>query len=149
MIVAVVLATVLAFVLMNGNDDEDEVEEIDNVEASTDGIKVGDVMHSPENPIAGDHVEYYGKVEGVPSGYTVMLLAQYYDGDKLTEEFSGTMLKVSGITYKDIDVINDDKSGITIKYKIMIFEQDWREEDDLIEDFEPILESDLHSFIIL
>ena len=58
------------------------------------------------------------------------------------------MSRVSGIKYKDTDILNDDIGGYTIKYRVLIYEQDWREVDDLYEDYEPILESDVHTYIV-
>ena len=146
-IIAVVLVSVFAFNLMSEDDEEVDEGKINNVEASTDGIKVGDVRHNPENPTAGGQVDYYCKVEGIPADYTVLLCAYQYDNDTLLGRSTSTMLKKSGISYTDTSFVNED-SGHTVKYKIMIYEQDWREVDDLYEDYEPILESDLHSYIV-
>jgi hypothetical protein len=144
-----VMSAVFAIALLTVEEDDNEEDHIVNVEASGHGITVGDVTHSPKEPISGEDVYYYVKVEGLPSGYTVLLVAEYYNlTDTLKGRYTATMTRVSGIKYKDTDILNDDISGYTIKYKIMIYDQDWREVDDLYEDYEPILESDLHTFVV-
>lgn len=144
-----VMSAVFAIALLTVDEEADDEDYIVNVEASGQGIKVGDVKHYPKEPSAGDDVNYYVKVEGLPSGHTVLLVAERYNlTDTLKGRYTATMTRVSGIKYKDTDILNDDISGYTIKYKIMIYEQDWREVDDLYEDYEPILESDLHTYIV-
>ncbi len=144
-----VMSAAFAIALLTVDEEDDNENFIENVEASGHGIKIGDVKHNPKEPAAGDHVYYYGKVEGLPSGYTVLLVAEQHNlTDKLRGRYTATMSRVSGIKYKDTDILNDDIGGYTIKYRVLIYEQDWREVDDLYEDYEPILESDVHTYIV-
>ena len=142
-----VMSAVFAIALLTIEEDDGDKYYIENVEASGNGVTIGDVGHSPSEPSAGGHVDYYAKIDGLPSEYTILLVTESYDNNSLRSTFRSCMRKISSITFKDTDILNDDDSGFTVKYRIYIYDQEIDDLDEL-EYLVPILESDLHTYVV-
>ncbi len=153
-IITGILVFLLLTILSSGCISEDKKEEKEEkeegtVEASLGDIKISNVHNNPVQPKVGDDIDYYATVTAVPSGHSVVVITEEYDGSKIIGSSSLNMRKTSGNEYKAGDILSGTgyETGITIKYWVKIYSVGFDDVDDISEET-PILESKEHSYVL-
>jgi hypothetical protein len=147
--VLLILLVIISSGCISEEKKEEKKTEEGPVEASSGDIKISNVYISPENPKVEEDIDYFVTVTSVPSGYSVVVITEEYNGSLVIGSSALNMRKTNGDKYKAGDILSGTgyESGIVIKYWIKIYSKDFDEIEDF-EDETAILESLEHSFTL-